>query len=615
MTNSRYAQLNSNGSRSVVAINPPSPESRRHTSDLAIAWASNELTFIVNGSTLKASAWLRWPQIAKAFVFSLEKQSPVVGSITLSNKIAGLSSGFFKFLSEFDPEAKLLLSDIDRKVTSAFVVWLSRKSPEGKPVFAVSTRNQLAGAVKSVFDTLRSAPAWKDKLAVNYSMPVNPWPGANRRKTPLKVLDSESLRSLLFACTKEIQETMSQCNQAWSEMAAISDEDASSSEVPLSLAAWRRVYLRKYSKTLPHFVWLQKNDRQLFNTFYRLKTTAGQALMPIAPDGRRAAPFLILLSIFTAFNPDVLRNLSLDDFEYFDGLAGERIRFRPYKARSRREQIRSFATGNPLGPDVLIRFMLNWTQWIRPLSPADISSKVFLFMSNERNTDGSIVCADYNVPGQRKAGTRWNQSLKSFLEEHNLPNVSLAQLRKISLDLINEMTSGDLKAVQLAGGQRNSQVILDHYQSDAARQKNDEALALIMATRERWMTTQGKSADPRLEPHKSDKGCATPGWRCHDPYSSPIQGEIPGRLCQAVGMCPACPLSILNVQDPYSLARALQLKNHISLSQLTIAPERWLAFFAPVVNRLDSYWLPLVNDSTLLEEAGRLTLPPLPPLE
>jgi hypothetical protein len=108
---------------------------------------------------------------------------------------------------------------------------------------------------------------------------------------------------------------------------------------------------------------------------------------------------------------------------------------------------------------------------------------------------------------------------------------------------------------------------------------------------------------------------ATPGWRCLDPYDSPIDGQEKGKLCAAYGACPNCPLANLNARDPYSLARALQLKAKIETAQTVLPALRWLKVWAPRLQRLVDYWLPSIQDPAVIAAASKLDLAELPELE
>lgn len=613
---SRYAQLGEDGARKVVALQPAAQErARRHSSEFQVMRSSGRLVVQSGETRVDVSRWLGWPELADAFLFAIGKAAVQSRAITVQNQVRFFDAGVFEYLHLTDSAGTVTLSELDRRWVNGFVQWLDRKDDEGAPVWSVGTRQNFLGVLRTAFEALRADVAWKQKVSGGFSVPSNPWPGAYRRKQPVQVLDAESLRALVVACREEVSATMAACRRAWAYLDAHADTFEDSPENTSDPHLWLCTYLHRHSSLLPHYRWLDKNDKQLRRSMRNMDTSISALLLPICPDGRTALPFVLLLALYTAFNADTLRNLSLDDVDYYEGIAGSRIRFTPYKARAERDQVRSFATGSELGPDALIEFMVQWTRWLRPRAPEHLAKRVFLLLSNERNPDGSPVCGGYDTKTGEKGGRRWDHALTSFLEDHGLPPITLAQLRKVSLDLVHELTSGDLKAVQVAGGQQNPQVILDHYQSGAAQMRNEEALSLIMATRERWMLTEGKTADPRKEPYGSDKGCATPGWRCHDPFASPAHGEMSGRLCQALGQCPACPLAAIDSRDPYSVARALQLREHINEAQQYVAPDRWLAVYAPAAARLDSYWLPTMNDPAVLCQVAQLTLPPLPLLD
>lgn len=613
---SRYAQLGEDGSRKVVPLQPAAEtRARRHTAEFQVHRSAGRLVLQCGSTPVAVSRWLGWPEIADAFLFAIEKASVQSRQITVQNQARFADAGVFEYLHLTDPSQAVTLAGIDRRWVNGFVQWLDRKDDAGAPLWSVGTRQNFLGVLRTIFEALRGDAAWKQRISTGFSVPANPWPGAYRRKQPLQVLDVENLRALVIACREEVSSTMAACRNAWAYLDAHAEAFEDSSENMTDPHLWLRTYLHRHAALLPHYRWLDKNDKQLRRSMRNMDTSISALLLPICPDGRTALPFVLLLALYTAFNADTLRNLSLDDIDYYEGIAGTRIRFTPYKARAERDQVRSFATGSELGPDAIVEFVVQWTCWLRPRAPEHLAKRVFLLLSNERNPDGSPTCGGYDTKTGEKGGGRWNHALASFLQDHGLPPITLAQLRKVSLDLVHELTSGDLKAVQVAGGQQDPQVILDHYQSSAAQMRNEEALGLIMATRERWVATEGKTADPRKEPYSADKGCATPGWRCHDPFDSPAHGEASGRLCQALGQCPACPLAAIDSRDPYAVARAFQLRDHINLAQQYVAPDRWLAVYAPVAERLDTYWLPLMSDEGVLHQARQLTLAPLPPLD
>jgi hypothetical protein len=312
----------------------------------------------------------------------------------------------------------------------------------------------------------------------------------------------------------------------------------------------------------------------------------------------------------TFFSGDTLLGTLRSDLFQTEVLGIRRFVWRPYKARSRRHQHRSFPMSDePDSPSVLVPFVERWTSRIRPLAIPRIQDWLFLWMS----ANGDKQPHAFDTKGGSSSGA-WHQNLAPFLDSHGIPYITLRQIRATGLDIVHDLYAGDLRAVQAVGGQQHPDVILSHYTSDAARKRNDEQLSGIMALRTRWLETDG-ALDSRQLPPGQDLAAATPGWRCLDPYDSPVPGQDKGKLCAAYGACPNCPLAHLNGQDAYSLARTLQLRAKIEAAQGLLPAERWLKTWAPRLHRLVDYWLPQFRDDSVIEAAGRLDLDGLPDLE
>lgn len=613
---SRYAQLDADSTHAVVSLRPGNAKPQMATKGFSVTRSTERLVLTGEGWQKDVSGWLAHPEMCNAFLHALDRWSANVKQNTLHCRICQLESGFFSYLRLVDPNALLTLKQIDTRWVGDLILWLSQKDADGVPLWSPPTRSGMLIALSVLITSLRSSSDWGHRLCLTLQIPKHPWQGSGRQTTPRGVLDEVTLHALLRACRDDVIQTMNEIRNAWARVAALNVSPSHPVEQPTNVNEWRWLHLNRYTSVIPSLQWIEKNDRQLWLSHRRLTLTHNYCLRPYTPSFRDVVPFVMLLGFVTSFNPDALRQLTLDEIDYPDEFGGERIRLRPRKGRAGRKQIRSFAKGNPWGPDELVKFIIEWTHWLRVIAPPEFRNVLFLVSSPGAKGQEKKVVYATNLNGYGiKASPAWYQGLKAFLKDHGLPALSLAQLRGTSLDQIHEMTNGDLKAVQTAGGQQSPQVILDHYTSDAARKRNDEALASIMLTRERLVRTRGTSPDPRKEPVTADRGSATPGFICLDPFSSPMPNEVEGRLCQSYGYCPKCALACVNRRDPYAAARIIQLRRTVMSAQAELSPRRWLDAWAPVARRLDNYWLPLFDDQRVLKAAGLLTLPPLPMLE
>ncbi|MFH7041514.1 hypothetical protein ABT392_04245 [Paucibacter sp. JuS9] len=612
----RYDQLNAAGHPKVTSIlDARAAVEVTRVSSLRVERTANTLLIFGDGWQFDASHWLTEPEVVGAMLWGIEAWSVGQQSNTIDTRVAELDRGFWRYLAQENPQGAMGLQQLNTRWIGGFVKWLDRKDEAGIPVWSPATKTGHLTAFRVVLKKLMRSEEWAGRLAPNLQIPGTTWKGLARRNTPREVLDDATVARLLVACRDEVLATTTLLNSAWAEMDA-SEDQADTDALPSSAAAWRAIFARRYADTVPHDAWLRLHDVQLRSAPRRLGMSFVDLRRPVMPRARDLVPFVLLLAFPTSFNPDSLRGLRQSQIDYPDEFGGRRIRFRPPKGRAGRKQIRTFAIGDPLGPDALVAMVEAWTARIRHVAPATMQDRLFIFFSPMSETTESTEApiGDFIGGSGAQMPRSWYTALRQFLAEHDLPKFTLAQVRPTSLDLVHELTGGDLKAVQTAGNQRAPQVILDHYTSDAARVRNNERLAAAMQTRDRLVETQGKAADPRKEPQEADRGCATPGFTCLDPFSSPMPTEVEGRLCKAYGMCPVCPLACVNLKSAYVGARLLQLRATVEAAQSELEPRRWQECWRPVSERLDDYWLRLFDDD-VLTEAGALTLSPLPSVE
>lgn len=610
----RYEQLTRATDTTVIALQAAVVSTTTHRTQIDVERGGDHLVLRVGGATVHASNWLDWPCLCDAFIDGAAMHANTVGAQSAISNLRSLQTGFFSFLNETKKPKKLDLGHIDRRLVSEFVVWLARKDSNGFPVWALATRTGYLGALGSVFKGLARSKRWAKQISTRFSIPKEPWANVKGSKKAVPGFDSVTLLNLLQACHAEATKTMQSLAEAWNELEQCEfDLDLLARKIE-DRTSWRIYYLLCYGDLLPCAKWLKFYDHRLVTAARKTGLSVSSLIRPFRPDGVDLIPFVILLAIYTSYNADTLRNILLNQIEYVASFAGRRIRLRANKGRSARQQYRSFAIGNPLGPDAIIDCIRHLTMWLRPIDTA-IAEKLFIMVAYDRKSWGIASCGDFTDSAGIRAGKRWSANLNKFLEAHSIPKVTLAMMRKTSLEIVHQLMDGDLKALLVAGGQRNVQTILDSYTSDAAIKRGEEALAQNMAVRDRMIFGGQPMADPRVEPYTSDRGCATPGWRCFDPFDSPIAGEMPGKLCSAYARCPGCSMGHLDMKDPYSVARTLQLRDLINSSQDIVAPQRWIAVWAPVLIKLDDHWLPRICDTKVLQAAQLLTLSPLPELE
>lgn len=518
-----------------------------------------------------------------------------------------LATGFLPFLKE-NGEIALGLDQIDRALTNRFVRWLNRTG-SGKAVLMPGSRAQRLSALSTCVALWRISPRWNSQISTTLHLPNNPWPGRHRQITPTLILDGDAFSAVYRACVEEVVETIKFVERGREAAAAARDRipaaprsQSDYADRAICLAALDRAYpgvipkgdaVRKDNSKLGDAIKTFHNYTDIVDVFY--------------PSPRRLVPFVLLLGIHFCYNLGTALKSQIKDFTRTSLLGEERIRGAAYKGRSGREQRRNLpATDDPDNPARLLTFLKRWTERIRPLAPPHLRDRVFLFVPARGLNRGTRVTG-YTTPDGVSSNDVWKHNLIAFARDHGLAGFTFRQIRHTVLDLAHELFVGDLRALQALGGQRDPQTILSHYTSDAARRRNNERLAEALELRNRHVTD--KRIDARRACFGEDVGCATPGWRCADPYDSSRTGQTKEKLCAAYGECPACALAQIDFRSATAYARAIQLDERISQAQAAMDPAQWLKKWAPVQERLRQFWLPRFPKAVIREAA---TLSPRP---
>ncbi|MBI1824254.1 MAG: hypothetical protein HYR80_09120 [Nitrospirae bacterium] len=559
---------------------------------------------------INATNWLSYPRLAKPIAEAFVAAYTDKAVRTRGDAAGMINSGIIAYLDHISAAKIFGLEDFSCVWVNGFISWLSR-SKNGKPVLMPKTRQGYLSVLRTLIEAIRRTDL-KKQLPRTLKIPLRAWPGISRTGTPTKTIDIPTFLSIIEAARSEAQKTIDLFTRGRTAIEAVRSQRAANSANPL---AYRNLWVclaefeNAFSDSVPSLEPLRDRNPRLFYWFKRhggMRRLGGY----LAPTPRQLVPFVLLLGIYTFFNPGVLLGLETDNWEFVEVLGTQRIRFQRYKGRAYRDQIRSFPLGMPVGPDTIVKFIVEWTSKIRPYTEPVYRKRLFLYVP----TAGSHIERYAKSYHLAKSEPAWAEQLTSFCRDHNMCQFTLAQIRTTGLDFSYDILGGDLRALQALGGQRSPDTIRNHYLSDSARKRNDDDLSSVMATRERWIRSSSK-IDPRDLPGGVDLGAATPPFRCFDPYDSPVHGEQPGRICGAYGACPTCPMAHVQKNDPYTLARLLQLKAKIEEAQHQMDSLRWIAAWAPRLSKLNEYWLPQFSNPSVVNEAKRLCLPRLPDLE
>jgi hypothetical protein len=282
-------------------------------------------------------------------------------------------------------------------------------------------------------------------------------------------------------------------------------------------------------------------------------------------------------------NPTTLFELEWSDIDPGELLGQSVIRLGGTKWR---------ASEDPLVPipaariEPVLDLLKRLTKLVRTTVSNSLKDRLFLFIRiHGANPAGRGFGGDDR--GISHSDSSWLRGLVEFCEDHGLPPFKLSQIRAT---IGNEIAfrEGIVVSSQVLG-HKDVRTTDMHYVSDGTRWREAEWLGHAMLFMERWFRSDGK-IDPRrrrLTP-RMDRGAATPGFHCFDPYDSPWPMQRKNRLCAAYGQCPSCPLAAADIHDPGAVALYLSLRTAIFDAQGRIAGEAWLGRYARVLIDLDA---------------------------
>jgi hypothetical protein len=556
--------------------------------------------------TVNLSFLLKCPNLSvpfsSAFIACISARRPA----TRQGEAACLKCGFVAFL-EHENLLHCSLADLSTTLANHFIAWLDRvDSHTGTAVWSTATRSLYYGAFKSIISWLQQQETWRDSLPPHLALPSFRWPGLQHLHRPTAVLSEEHLLEIYRACIGEITATKKRITDLpellQSAEGRVPQCPTTYRDYP-DLAVCLAALITYFPDTIPNDKYLSRHHSYLLTA---LRQHGGILAVRryLYPDVRGMVPFVLLLAIHTCYNPDVIRTSSIDDYSIEQRFGQEVFVARAYKWRSRCPQnVITPADAAVANPAALFALLLSWSERARRVAQADIKRRLFLFVP----TSGHFNVMSYN---NHPNGTTdvWRASLRMFCTDHKISSFYLRQIRHTMIDIGTALHWGDIRAAQALGGQRSPQTLFEHYTSDAQRQRNSERTAEVMSLRRRWRETGGL-IDPRDQANGLDEGAATPGWRCFDPYDSPFATK--GKLCDAYGMCPICPLAHLDLTSVYTCAQLHNLLNSIRKARERMTPQAFLSRFGPVETKL-KFWL-LRFPKQIHKEAKQFGhLPPLP---
>lgn len=504
-------------------------------------------------------------------------------------------------------ETAVCPTDTDAAFSAALLKWLDRVHENGEP-WSVNTRANTLGHLRLALIAASNHPdhgfVAQHVLDV---LPVNPWPGRHIKIRPTEVLNPEARLAVIRACLAEVEgirRRLEERDVALDAGLAVVDAaqhvgdpiDFSDINVCVAVVA----QLEQTSGRLMSLKDIFACDRSLGSA---VKQTHGlsEVRKTVHATFRSLVPFVLLISIASAFNPDTA--LALEWRNIKPCFNGTHVSITGSKGRSPSAQTSRVSTneddqegdagagdrllaaepGQTGGITDLLDLLRRLTSRTRYLVDEAFTDRLFVGVPL---TSASIASAFESRRGP-SADLTWRNALASFIADHRLPPFTLKVIRATEYEIEYRRT-GSLSAASARLSHASVDTGQRHYTSDWVRRDGQAKIAGVQELLLRWAGTEG-TIDPRGLPHPEDAPAATPGFSCLDPRASPIPGQRHGRLCTAYGKCPACPLMAARPQDFASAAYYLALRDAIARGRTGVTDAGpWVEEWGPVLRDLDT---------------------------
>jgi hypothetical protein len=445
-------------------------------------------------------------------------------------------------------------------------------------------------------------------------MPNNPWPGASRKKKPTEPMEIDQLEQFFLAIENEIR----LIGERILERRRLVVEGREKKFVPPANEWWhaykpmsdRAIFFATMDKLFPATLEASNGPNSARHQDIAKRAHGGwvEIWKYFQPTPTDILVFCYWFAIQTRFNSSTIAKLNWADVARVSIFGIEYVMINGKKPRGT-DPIAILPID--VGPGELsivevLGILAAHTERIRTRIPHHAQDRLFIYVGEyvreqNRKTERREKYLDDLTALQQK----------DFLKRFGFPDFTFKQIRATIIDEVHLRTGDILKAA--AAGQHGVKVNWTHYTSGGTKRRYAERLGEVFLLRERWYQTDGV-IDPRnrLLTQQMDRGAATPGFICLDPFDSPRPTQTKGKLCRAYGECPDCPLAAAKPNDPASVALYLGLDLSLRASRAEMHPQTWMTRWLPVHESLLAL-LQSVSDSVMRKAvAVSAKLPPIP---
>ncbi len=241
-----------------------------------------------------------------------------------------------------------------------------------------------------------------------------------------------------------------------------------------------------FGSNLPSFADIKESHSPYWNRLMKVAGGWKEVLPLIHPTLPSLMPFIALFGCYTLFNKAVLTELSLDDVDYTELAGTRRVVFTPLKKRAGKKQLRSFALdGAPDHPDVMFRFLQEYTKDLRDLVEDVFKKRLFLFwtLTSRKVDEAGPAAFTGTTTGTGSEDSRFTYAWSVWCTENGFEGTAFSSLRVTGLNLDHRLFAGDVQAIAALASHSSLEVFDHHYKSAYSRARNDRKMGKAMLLR------------------------------------------------------------------------------------------------------------------------------------
>ena len=525
-----------------------------------------------------------------------------------------LKYGFVTWLRDVE---KIIpgLRQIDEALLARFAEWIGTVGSDGYVANRKHRQSFMAG-IEQPLRRLQLSDTWAGRLSPELKLLSDPFgaAGDERRSTgstrpaTKNVIGRASYESLWNEAATRVEEDFRRYDASLATLERLEESgivpSSPGAAAATSIEAYAAWLLQAHPTTVIPSYSIASRVAAYKHAVPRAVHEAAERL--IYPRLELLLPYIYLTTAFFALNAEVALGMSIDDYRLDEVPGGSRrLRIFPDKPRGDGRQRHAVAeTEDRENPARFLPFLERRTRYLRRLAPRGATRNAFLYFDH----------GDRQVRSIEKTTVYFGVLMKEFGKSAQVVEpISLNKLRLTTLDVVHEITNGDIVAVRAMARHKTTSTTHLDYRTEAMRNRYEELQGEALAEWHRFWGSGGK-VDVASRPPKLSRTAATPGYGCLDPKDSPIPGQEEGKLCQAYGQCPICPYAIVFHRSPHAYRCHLALLERLEEAELALDGRAYLARWAEVKIALVTDHLLRFDDATILA-ATDVAIPLMPSLD